>query len=264
MQSIGSVSQRDAALPRVTVRLLCTDAVADGDADLLARLDAREAAQAARFVHAADRQAYLGAHALLRTLLSRAIANARAPAAWRFVEGDRGKPRLAPGQSSRDLRFNLSHCRGMVAVAMAPGAEVGIDVEALERHDFDELDIAASHFCPAEREPLARIADRSHRKRAFLAVWTAKEALVKALGDGLSMPLESFCADLDRGAYVRYDEPARSAEWTLARWERPTHAVALAAPEGMAVECREVRWDASCGDFVEGARLDPLGNGARP
>jgi len=261
MQPIQPMAQcEEAAVARegsVMVRLLPTNEIEDGDAALAARLAGDEAARASKFHHAADRKAYVGAHALLRTLLSQAMPGEAPPRAWRFAEGPRGKPHLDPAQA-RDVRFNLSHCRGMVAVAIAQGAEVGVDVEAIERHDFDEDAIAASHFCAAERARLARIADAASRKHAFLALWTAKEALIKALGDGLSMPLDGFCADLERGTYVRYDAPHRDGEWSLARWQRPGYLVALAAPAGRRVECREMRWDASASVFVEGGALAPL------
>lgn len=265
MLPIQSMAQcEDAAALRastVAVRLLCTDALDDGDAALAARLGTDEAARAAKFHHAADRRAYAGAHALLRTLLSQALPGEVAPRGWRFDQGPRGKPHLAPGQGARDVRFNLSHCRGLVAIAIAEGIDVGVDVEALDRHDFDEEAIAASHFCAAERERIARIADAARRKHEFLAVWTAKEALIKALGDGLSMPLDGFCADLEQGTYVRYDAPERDGDWKLARWRLPGFLVALASPAGARIECREMRWDASASVFIEGRALMPLAPG---
>ena len=258
MQSFHPITQREDthAAVQVTVRLLPTDAIGDCDPALLSRLDAAEAIQAAKFVHAEDRKAWLGAHALLRTLLAQALPGEQAPRAWRFVAGPKGKPSLAPGQASRDVRFNISHCRGMAAVALAFGADIGVDVEALERADFDERAIAESHFCVAEREKLARLEEAGARKREFLAVWTAKEALIKGVGEGLSMPLDAFCADLERNAYARHDGAPDA--WMLARWERPGHLAALAAPRGARVDCRELRWDASAGVFVEGMSLDSI------
>jgi 4'-phosphopantetheinyl transferase len=261
MQSLQPAMQCEdvaaVARPCASVRLLRTEALAGDDPRLVARLDAHEAARAAKFREAADRDAYVGAHALLRTLLSQAVPGASPPREWRFVEGARGKPRLAAGQAARDLRFNLSHCRGMVAVALAERADIGIDIEGLDRHDFDDRAIAASHFCAVERDELARITGDAERKQAFLALWTAKEALIKALGDGLSMPLDGFRADLERGGYVRYDAPRANDEWRLARWQPAGYLVALAAPAGTDIECREVRWDASACTFIEGPVLKP-------
>jgi 4'-phosphopantetheinyl transferase len=265
MHSIHAAAQRDeraaSFAARVLVRFVRTQSIADADAGLAARLGPDEAERAAKFREGADRKSYVTAHALLRTLLSLVLPGAQAPRTWGFVAGTHGKPMLAPGQAPRDVRFNLSHCRGMVAVALTEGAEVGIDVEALERRDFDDLAIAESNFCAAERARVVRIADAAHRRHAFLATWTAKEALIKALGDGLSMPLTSFCADIDAGRYVRHDAPERGGDWSLARWDVPGHVVALAARAGMRIEARESRWDPSASLFVDGPVIAPIAPG---
>jgi 4'-phosphopantetheinyl transferase len=252
MQSlqVATPRERTDTLPAacVTLRILRTDSIDEGDARLLGLLDAAEAARARAFRVAADRKSYVAAHALLRTLLSNRSAGPRAPDAWRFETGAHGKPSLAAGPA-----FNLSHCRGMVAVAIAQGIEIGVDVESLARNDFDEAAIAQSTFHATEREWLRRIDDGARRKAAFLSLWTAKEALIKAVGDGLSMPLDGFAVDLDRVRYRHDDATAR--DWSLHRWELPGHLVALAAPGAAAVECRESRWDAAHGVFVDGTEL---------
>jgi len=230
----------------VALRILRTDSLDDGDSRLASLLDDVEVTRARAFRVAADRKSYIGAHALLRVLLSDATGGTRAPQSWRFEAGPRGKPALAAGPA-----FNLSHCRGMVAVAVARDVEIGVDVEALARSDFDEDAIAQSTFHAAERERLSHIEDASRRKAAFLATWTSKEALVKAIGEGLSMPLDGFAVDLER---IRYEHGA-AREWRLQRWELPGHVVALASPYGTRVECRESSWDDSRGVFVHGEHV---------
>src|SRR4051794_3776451 len=93
---------------RAVLRILRTDSLDASDSRLVGLLDAEEAVRARAFRIAADCASYLGAHALLRTLLTQACGGERAPHAWRFEAGVHGKPRLAAGPA-----FNLSHCRGM-------------------------------------------------------------------------------------------------------------------------------------------------------
>jgi 4'-phosphopantetheinyl transferase len=116
-----------------------------------------------------------------------------------FSRSPLGKPFLEP--NPLDLRFNVTHAGSVVACAVTAGAEVGIDVEPL-REVPDALDLAGRFFAPAERAALEAVAT-SERARAFLTCWTRKEAYVKAVGAGLSHPLDAFCVS------VRADQP----EW---------------------------------------------------
>ncbi len=155
-------------------------------ADDRAVLDATEHARAARLRRPQDQALYVHAHALLRRVLSQ---HHPVPApAWRFTSGPHGKPALCPQHHphAQGLRFNLSHCAGWVAVAVAWGRDVGVDVETrASLHDVDAL--APLVLSPAE----ARHADNAPtsslltRQRFFLTRWTLKEATLKALGLGL-------------------------------------------------------------------------------
>jgi 4'-phosphopantetheinyl transferase len=146
-------------------------------------LSAGEAARAARFRFAADRAAFLAAHALLRALL--AAHGIPAPV---FQSGPFGKPELvgAPG----DVRFSLSHTRGLVAAALATRDDLGVDVELAERA-VDATGLAGRFFAPAEAACIAATPPEN-RQGAFLRLWTLKEAFAKAVGLGLSLPLDSF------------------------------------------------------------------------
>ena len=99
-----------------TVRWMRLEPDAAEIAALRPLLDASERAQADRFRVAADRDAYIAAHALLRATLSR-TASIR-PADWRFRTGESGKPELDPAQAPPDLHFSLSHTRGLAACAV--------------------------------------------------------------------------------------------------------------------------------------------------
>jgi 4'-phosphopantetheinyl transferase len=189
-------------------------------------LDPSERAQAERFHFREDRETYIAAHWLVRTAL--ASVGGVSPGDWRFVAERLGKPGIDPALGRPELKFNLAHSRGFVACAVTLGSEIGIDVEAISsRHSG--LDIAAHFFSPAEVAILRATApDRQHE--VFLRFWTLKEAFIKATGEGLSRPLDSFSFVLDPVAIsFSQDQTDKAARWQFIE-VRPTaqHLLALA------------------------------------
>jgi 4'-phosphopantetheinyl transferase len=148
------------------------------------------------------------------------------------------------------LRFNLSHTAGLVACAVALDRDVGVDVEHLWPPTFD-IGLARHHFAPAEVAGLEALPPEARRAR-FFALWTLKEAYIKARGLGLALPLERFAFDFEGPALgVRFDpelgdQPER---WHFARLQ-PTavHALALAARR-VARETLSVRLLPSSSEF---------------
>jgi len=117
----------------------------------------------------------------------------------RFGVRASGKPDLRrddPAQA--DWRFSVSHSGPHVAIAFARGADVGLDIERLDR-EVKPLDIAKRYFTPREVEALRATAE-DERTRAFFAGWTRKEAVVKARGLTMSESLETLTVDLDPAA----------------------------------------------------------------
>lgn len=209
----------------VIVRWLAPGAVpADAWPLLTACLDAGERERAARFHFAADRAAYVAAHALTRALLSQHAP--RPLADWRFATGPYGRPEIVPEAGDPQLRFNLSHNRALVAVAVTHACDIGIDVEAVDPVRLT-LDLAAHTFAPAEMAQVRALPEAA-RTQTLFAFWTLKEAYIKAVGRGLSLPLDSFAFSL-APLSIRFSEacPDDPAAW---RFERltPTRTQALA------------------------------------
>jgi 4'-phosphopantetheinyl transferase len=98
--------------------------------------------------------------------------------------GPHGKPALDGTSTPVDLRFNLAHSGRLALYAVALQVEVGIDVERV-RAGVDFLGIAARFFSLREAAGLCRLSPEL-RTPAFVALWTRKEAAVKATGEGLS------------------------------------------------------------------------------
>ncbi len=152
-------------------------------------LSTDERARAARFVKDSDRWRFIEAHALLRFALGHHLDTG--PSSIEFVLSPHGKPRQSCPVSARGVAFNLSHTVGMIVVALAgDGQRVGVDVEKCGS-SVDALEIASSHFSPQESAYLDALPPTA-RADAFRQLWTRKEALHKADGRGLSLPLDTF------------------------------------------------------------------------
>ena len=198
-----------------------------------------ERERADRFHFPKDRRHFTVARGLLRTLLARYTG--RPAELISFDYNKYGRPALAVGEPAEDLRFNVSHSKGLALYAFARGREVGVDVEFL-RGEFAGEEIAVRFFSPAEVAAL-RALPAAERTRAFFACWTRKEAYIKAHGLGLSLPLDGFDVSLAPGEPAallgtRHD-PAQSERWTLRELSpAPGYAAALA------VEGRD--WRLSC------------------
>ncbi len=148
--------------------------------------DERERAN--RFRVERDRNRWVMARCALRLVLSEFCA--AAPADIHFSYERKGKPRLTFPETDPKLHFNLSHSGNLAMIAVAPGYPVGIDVEQIR--SLPELeDITITHFSRRERETILALAE-PQRTQAFFRCWTSKEAFIKLLGDGLSVPLDGF------------------------------------------------------------------------
>ena len=209
---------------------------AQGEA-LRGTLSDDELERAAGFRFERDRQRFVSRRALLRALLAGSCGTEAAD--LRFDYGSWGKPRL---QQDPQLGFSTSHARGLAAVAIARGADIGIDVERI-RDDVDVDGLARRYFAPAEVDALAAVPDAA-RTRAFFACWTRKEAFVKAIGRGLSYPLDSFAVSFANGDEPRItvdDPPDESERWALHALDPgPGYVGALAVSGGRHVGA--ARW----------------------
>ena len=134
------------------------------------------------------------------------------PETLRFRFGPDGKPRLAHGS----LHFNLAHSDSLALLAVRQDAPVGVDVEPV-RPLPEAMLIACRWFSAPE---IRWIAASDDRDRAFLRCWVCREAFLKATGEGLGRPLDSFalhpCGDtlrLDGAALAECTLQATSPPW---------------------------------------------------
>jgi 4'-phosphopantetheinyl transferase len=212
--------------------LLALDGSTHG-ADALAPAEQQ---RASRFVFEADGRRYRAAYGLLRSILGHYLD--ASPASLRFEHGPAGKPHLAGPHAASGLHFNLSHSgsHGLIGVA---GHAIGVDIERL-RPMADMGAVAQSNFAASEWRALFAL-PASLQLDGFFACWTRKEAVIKALGGGLSIPLAGFEVSVDPRdpvcLHALPDGVAPPSAWTL--WgEQPLPGVWAAA--AVAVEQAEI------------------------
>lgn len=185
-----------AALPAGEVHLWVAPVGGEEGGDPVAAaqgiLTADEIARLGRIRSTAGQRLFLTARRLLRETLSR--YGDRAPAEWRFTRNAHGKPRLTPKTGGPPLAFNLSHTAGLALLALARGAEVGVDVERTDRR-VQARRLSDRFFSPREAAFLAALPPAQLGPHFFYH-WTLKEACLKALGRGLTLPLHTIAFTL--------------------------------------------------------------------
>ena len=197
----------------------------------------RERAQ--RFHFQKDRDHFVVARGLLRTILARYLG--LEPHQLSFRYSFYGKPSLAEESNSGDLRFNLSHSHELALFAVTRGRELGIDVEYI-RPEVAEEQIAERFFSTREVAML-RALPINLQAEAFFNCWTRKEAYIKARGEGLSLPLDQFDVSLAPGEPVALLETRTNLE-DISRWSMTGLAPGTGYTAALVVESRN--WHLRC------------------
>ncbi|MCC6074283.1 4'-phosphopantetheinyl transferase family protein [Pseudomonas sp. GCM10022188] len=148
-------------------------------------LTADECERAARFRLPAERIRFAVTRSRLRQLLG--DYRNTPPAALRFTHNAWGRPELVDGAG---LSFNVSHSAGQALIAVSATRRVGVDVEWIDPA-LDWRGLTGLLCTPDERQAIEG-APPGARRRAFFRCWTAKEALLKAQGQGLAAGLRSL------------------------------------------------------------------------
>ncbi len=160
------------------------DGLAQAAIDWSAYLSSAELARAQRFKFSADQLRYQICHAVLRQLLGHYLGTATFTDPFQI--GEYGKPELA----THDLQFNLSHTKHWCLIGISQQI-VGIDVERVDP-TFDGRRLASHYFNATELAQIDAANDENSACETFFSLWTCKEALMKADGRGMQLPLDSF------------------------------------------------------------------------
>ncbi|WP_396126624.1 4'-phosphopantetheinyl transferase family protein [Amycolatopsis sp. FBCC-B4732] len=147
----------------------------------------------------ADKRRFLTGRVLAKTVAAERLGLTPETVKFDATCEDCGKPHGRPRVPGADLTLSISHSGDLIGLAATPSVPVGLDVETANRRADDGLIEYA--LSPAEAAHLAGLAP-DEKAAAFFVYWTRKEAVMKATGKGLRIPLQSI-------TFSRYDEPAQ-------------------------------------------------------
>lgn len=181
--------------------------------------DERE--RAVRFSVSEPRRQFVFGRAVLRQLLGACLDVE--PATLALGYQPRGKPFLDQPSSRGDFRFNLSHSGRLVAIALARGREVGVDVESI--HRLEDWSLLAERIFSSRELCELRALPKTQQRDAFFNGWTRKEAYLKATGEGLTDTLPAIEVTLAAGEEARLlglpIGPEAARQWAIQRIPLP-------------------------------------------
>lgn len=149
-----------------------------------------EVEYAKRFKFKKHSNRFIIARGILRSLLGRYLEVT--PRKIKIEYSDYGKPHF---QNEKAINFNISHSKQMAVFAFSKYCNIGIDIEFINKKiEFDE--IAKRFFSKNEVKTLNSLSDKD-KVIGFYNCWTRKEAFIKAVGEGLSFPLDKFEVSLE-------------------------------------------------------------------
>ncbi len=173
-----------------------------------------EKERAARLRFSEYRSRFITARGYLRRILGRYLKTR--PEEIVFAYNEHGKPGLPAGSNPKGISFNISHSRSLALCAVGVKGDVGVDVEYV-RGVMRAEKILERFFSPDEREYYHSSPDIV-KNRAFMGLWTIKEAYSKAVGTGFSSGLK----DVDFSSVIKSPDVSSRLEilnekWTILR-----------------------------------------------
>ena len=196
---------------------------------LVSHLNAAEQDRAARLVNPGHGDRFRSARGLLRHLLGRRLG--QHPRDLVFAVEPGGKPYLERLSDKTPPAFSLSHSHDCIVIAISDSGPIGVDVEK-QRAGISMDAIIRRFFKPVEHEAWEALPP-AERHSAFLRLWTRKEAILKALGLGLS-GLDKLTIGIDDGishpVLALEGDPQAPSRWWCTSWAAaPGYLATLAA-----------------------------------
>ena len=216
-------------------------------AELVGLLSSQERERAGRFRNERDRARFALGRIIARSVLGQCLQ--RPPKDVQLTLDRLDKP-VVVNCGNIELHFNITHSEDYVLFAVASGRRVGVDVEKI-REVEDLKEIAARHFSKSEYLTLHAIPEPL-RTKSFFTCWTLKEAYLKARGDGLRLPLDTFDVafapdERPRLLETRFD-PADADRWHFHELDLGrAYVAALAIEAGAEPELKLCDWNSRSG-----------------
>lgn len=181
-------------------------------------LNEEEKSRAARFHFDKHRMHFTIARAVMRILLGNYLKKEARQVQFQYQK--RGKPYV-----EEHIYFNISHSGDRALFAINKKHELGVDIE-LMRDNVSWEQIATRYFSQTEIMELSQTSDK---KIAFFRGWSRKEAYIKAIGDGLTMPLASFYVPLiaTENLSIHHNDPRTWGLWNLEVGENYAGAIVV-------------------------------------
>jgi 4'-phosphopantetheinyl transferase len=200
-----------------------------------AMLSTEELLRSQKFHFLRDRNRYIVQHGVLRWFLSN--ESDCDPRQVDIRTHADGKPYLAGGKGGASIHFSISHSDAVAAFAFSRTGSIGIDIEKI-RDVPEMIEIAERNFTTREKREIFSCPE-SLRSTVFARIWTRKEAVLKAQGQGLLIPLDSVDVSTQGNTHEPWKVAVRSdgvsKEFWVADIARPAGfaaAVAAAGPVG--------------------------------
>ena len=159
-------------------------------------LSNREKDKSNNFILEKDRLGYITRRVFLRKVLACYLDVACDQI--KFTENDYGKPFIEGSINPQSLQFSLSKSHDHVLLAITQHRLIGCDIEKYNEA-LDYKTIIDKFFSAQE---INYILGSSNQQTCFFDYWSAKEAYIKARGEGLSLPLDQFTLHIDNNEYV--------------------------------------------------------------
>ena len=209
---------------------------------LLKLLSPDEKNRAQKFRFAEDKRNYIVARGILRSLIGKYL-NIN-PAQISFQYNEFGKPKIA---DNNPLHFNISHSRNIALFGFTNKMNVGVDVEWVNPN-IEVKDIASSFFSTNEILKLLALPEKQ-QALGFFNCWTRKEAFIKAVGEGLSFPLDKFEVSLEPGKTAKLLatdwDPKAVSNWSMYTMSPKADFVGSLVIEGIVEKVKFWNWQKS-------------------
>ncbi|MCK5683598.1 4'-phosphopantetheinyl transferase superfamily protein [bacterium] len=136
-----------------------------------------------------DKNRYIVARGMLRRILGGFLCVSASNIS--FTYNHYGRPLLDPKIYNTSLKFNLSYSDDGIIIGITFNRKIGVDIETLDRDVKELVTISKNFFTENECNNICNTPIKE-QNLLFLKYWVRKEAYIKAVGKGLSIPLHSF------------------------------------------------------------------------
>ncbi len=202
-----------------------------------------ELQQADRFLFDVHRQRFTVGRAQLRRILGSYIGVAPEQVDFRYT--NLGKPYFAEGVSDPHLEFNFTNSDDWALLAITHRTELGIDIEKI-REMTNMEGLARRFFAQPEIDVIVRAPSELRRQEYFFRCWTRKEAFLKAMGTGLTFPLDHVCVSVADTETVRIqwikDRDEEACRWELVHLKPCDGYVGALARQSAGEQLRTWHW----------------------